>query len=86
MNKSFLSIAFNLRYGSPQIECVYSLLDLFDKPDTLIEVSFLKTFIHLPQDFREYLSNLPKETINILFEKRKLPTNVKHEDWDLIDF
>lgn len=80
---TFNSVAMELNYGSPQIEGVYALLDLFGKGEQIIHTSVLKANLqHLPLSFHQWI--LDHEDVNIVFEARVFPNDNVFHDWELI--
>ena len=86
MDISFNAIAFALKYGSPQIEEIYSSLLIFNKDIQKIPACNLSLMSYLPESFTNYVSRYEKN-VNIVFDTRYVPNNeVKFNDWDLIEF
>lgn len=90
MDLSFKAIAFELKYASNQIDSIYALLDILNKGDQKIPILLLQDYKNnLPEDFKAYISKYKDgvdQQVNILFEQHILPSNIKHNDWDLVDF
>lgn len=90
MDLSFKAIAFELKYSSNQIDSIYAALCILNSGDQKIPVFALKLYNgFLPETFRAYISkyeDTPESSINIIFEQHKLPSNVRHDDWDLIEY
>lgn len=89
MDLSFKSIAFELKYASPQIDAVYVSLDIANCGPQKVPVFMLQRYKGLPEDFRQYLCKIQdskENPINILFEPHTLAKNENHDDWDLLNY
>lgn len=82
---SFKTIAFELGYGSTQIDSVYAALGLLDGGIQEIPVWVLESYKDtLPKKFQDWISH--NKDVSILFEYHTIPAKINENDWDLIAF
>ena len=87
MEIPFKSIAFQLGYGSMQIDAIYAGLGILNNSEPQkIPVWCLSKYkdLLLPR-FYEWVTNANEDVI-VNFEVHHLPINTEFHDWDLIEY